>query len=337
MEGESVLKNKIIRMVKVLALVLVVLTISGTLNFALSPVTYGHWATHYRKEYSGKIDTVILGDSFPMYAVQPTLLDKEFECFSFNESTASQSIKESYYVLLDYLETEPVKTVYFGLDYYNFLASPEYQSEMSLHISYERIRSPKVKLSFLKEFVSFENIENWIFPFKLHREGILDVPGNIRSKLTNEYRNYLPLVSETYYYDKGYVYTDKVKDDVIGSFDMNEMNQEQIQWFEEIIKLCKERGVTLNVFQIPNKQARIDAIKNYDVYCDMVNELAEKYGFRYYDFNFHTDRGTLDDDSCFYDAGHLNNKGSTIFMDWFCEAFSYKEDVTDKYFAGVTN
>lgn len=79
--------------IKILMSIVLVFAISGVLNFALSPVTYGHWAEYYRGKYSGIIDTVIIGDSFSMYAVQPTLLDKEFGCFSFNESTASKSLK----------------------------------------------------------------------------------------------------------------------------------------------------------------------------------------------------------------------------------------------------
>ena len=324
------MKNIVYRTMKILLSVVLVFAISGILNFALSPVMYGHWAEHYRDEYSGKIDTVIIGDSFPMYAVQPSLLDKKFGCFSFNECTASQSLKESYYVLLDYIYTENIKTVYFGLDYYNFLSDDI--SVQATQITYKRLNSPKVKMMFLNEFVNLENANDWLFPLRLSRNNFLEIPKNIKNRLTYEYRNYLLLESDSYYYDKGYVYTSKVKDDELGSFDMSEMLDEQLMWFEKIVCLCNEQKITLNVFQTPNKQARIDVINNYDMYYYAIKQLADKYHFRYYDFNYHINRKELLDDSHFLDAGHLNYEGSLVFMDWFCDTFSSDEITTESFF-----
>lgn len=330
MKGECALKNKVSRAIKILVSIILVFLIGGVLNFVLSPVTYGHWAEHYHDEYSGKIDTVILGDSFPMYAVQPSLLDEKFGCFSFNESTASQSLKESYYILLDYIQTEKIKTVYFGLDYYNFLTNEI--SIQAAQISFKRLNSPKVRLLFLKEFMTLDNACDWIFPVRLSKNNFLEIPQNINKKLTYEYRNYLPIKSDSYYYDKGYVYTDKIKGDELGSFDMIKMLDEQIQWFEKIVRLCKDNNIALNVFQTPNKQARIDVIENYDLYYQTIDSLSDKYEFRYYDFNYHINRETLSDEVHFFDAGHLNYSGSLVFMAWFCETFSEDEKTAERFF-----
>lgn len=324
------MKNQALRIIKIILSFVLIFAVSGTLNFALSPVTYGHWAEYYHDKYSDKIDTVIIGDSFPMYAVQPSLLDKKFGCFSFNESTASQSLKESYYVLLDYINTEKIKTVYFGLDYYNFLSDDK--SVQANQITYKRLNSPKVKMMFLNEFVNIENACDWIFPLRLSRNNFLEIPKNISNKMTYEYRNYLPLESDSYYYDKGYVYTNKVKADELGSFDMSKMLDNQLQWFENIVNLCKENNITLNVFQTPNKQARIDVINNYDMYYYAIKQLADKYHFRYYDFNYHINRKELLDDRHFLDAGHLNYEGSLVFMDWFCDVFRSDEIKAETFF-----
>lgn len=327
------MKNRVARFTKILLSVLIVFAVSGVLDFALSPITYGHWIANDREKYAGKIDTVIVGDSYYMYAIQPSLLDKELDCFSINESTASQSMQESYHIIWDYIETERIKTVYIGLDHLLFLNSTEDISAVAMNICYERLKSPKVKRSFLKNFTNFNNIVGLVFPAKVYRNNFLSIHQNIQNKLSYEYRNYLPLEQNGFIYqDKGYIYTEKVEKASVGSFDMNEMNMVQVDWLEKIIQLCREYEVTVNLFQSPTQHIKKNTIKNYEVYRSTIQKLADKYDCKYYDFNFYYEREKLDDRVCFRDSVHFNDNGSKVFMKWFCKVFSYEEDVTDKFF-----
>lgn len=329
LNSKKVLKQNILRAFKVLTAFLLVFLTCGILQFFLSPVSYAHWAIHDRKELSGTIDTVIIGDSLPMYAVQPSVVDEKLGCTSFNASSASQHLDETYYLLLDYLKTENIKDVYFGLDYYNFLKVAEEGSPVSQQQVYKRLTDIRVKFEFLKNYFNFDNAFDWLFPVRLNRDRFLDIPTNIKAKLTYEYRNYLPLSDErylleagTYYYDKGYVFTDRCSDSYVeGKVDLAEMSDKNIEWFEKIISLCKDNNVNIHIFHTPVKYSRLKVIKNYELFDNKVHEIADKYDIDYLDFNYYKSRSILNDDIDFVNAAHLNNKGSNIFMEWFCNEY----------------
>lgn len=325
--GSIAMKKNNYRFIKICVSLLIFTFLINIFNFIFTPVTYGHWAIHERKQLSGKIDTVIIGDSFPMYAVQPEILDKTLGCNSFNASSASQHLDKTYYLLLDYINTENIKTVFFGLDYYNFLKESEISSTTSSQIVYKRLTNPKVKLDYLKNYFKLDDTWDWLFPQKISPENFPDVKNNLKVKLSYEYLHYLPsyessllLDSGTYYYDKGYVRTDWCNDSYVeGSFDMKNMSEKNIQYFESILELCQKNNIDLKLFHTPVKTDRLQAIKNYSMFTDMVNREVQKYGYKYTDYNFYPYREKMSDDLCFVNAAHLNYTGSKMFMDWLCD------------------
>lgn len=320
------MKKNSYRFLKVCISILIFAVLFNLFNFVFTPVTYGHWAIHERKQLSGKLDTVILGDSFPLYAVQPQVLDRALGCHSFNASSASQHLDNTYYLLLDYINTEKIKSVYFGIDYYNFLEESEEHDVSSNQIVYKRLTDPKVKSAYLKKYYKTDETWDWLFPQKISTEDYPDIIKNLKVKLSYEYRHYLPysessviLGTGTYYFDKGYIRTDLCNDSYDeGSFDMKNMSEKNIKYFDSILKLCKDNNIDLKLFQTPIKTGRLKAIKNYALFTDMINSEAKKYGYSYTDYNFHPDREKMSDDLCFVNAAHLNYKGSLMFMTWLC-------------------
>ncbi len=321
------------RFLKLLISISVFILFINVFNFIFTPVTYGHWAIHDRKHLSGKIDTVIIGDSFPMYAVQPDILDNTMGCISFNACSASQHLDKSYYLLLDYIRTENIKTVYFGIDYYNFLKESENDSVTGNQIVYERLTNPKVKFNYLRNYYKLDDTWYWLFPQKIRTDKLPDIINNLKVKLSYEYFHYLPspksssiLDSGTYYYDKGYVRTDLCNDSYTeGSFDMKNISDKNIKWFDSILSLCKKNNIDLKLFHTPIKSSRLNAIKNYSLFTDTVNKEASKYGYTFTDYNFHPERSEMSDDLCFVNAAHLNFTGSKLFMQWLCNDIEHTE------------
>ena len=317
-----------VRFVKTAVFILSIILTGGLLNFAFVPVSYFHWVRHDRNQLTGKIDTLIIGDSLPMYAVQPTVLDKEFGCTSFNASSASQHLEDTFFLLQDYIKSENLKTVFFGIDYYNFLKSAETNGVAETQQMFKRIKDTKIKFRYIKGKLDGSNISEWLFPARMHREEFLNCRKTIAAKLTHEYRNYLILSDErylleagTYYYDKGYVFTKRISDSYVeGSCDMNEMTETNITMFKNIIKLCIDNNIKINVFHTPIKVQRKAEINNYDYFIDAVKKTAADMNIDFYDFNSYSAYSDLDD-SCFVNAAHLNYKGSCIFMEWLCQTY----------------
>lgn len=323
------MNKKIKRAFKTVTVAALIICISGILRFSLSPVSYAHWAVHDRKELFGKTDTLIIGDSLPLYGVQPSVLDKNTGCTSFNTSTPSQFMDQTYYLLLDFLNTENIRTVFLGIDYYNFLTEAEDENDTSSRIVFGRMKDPKTKAAFAKEFMQSDKAWNWIFTERNSIGNFSKIPGNVRAKLSYEYRNYLPLSDKrylleggTYYFDKGYVRTDSSDEEYIeGIHDMKNMSEKNISRFVRIITLCADRGVELYIFNTPMKKSFVEATANYSLFYDRVCRIAAEHNCRYYDFNFYPERDSLSDDTCFANDTHLNYQGSLIFMEWLCSEY----------------
>ncbi|MCQ2484102.1 MAG: hypothetical protein MJ168_02065 [Clostridia bacterium] len=321
--------DKIKRFSKILITALLIICLSCASNYLIVPISYAHWAKHDVRELTGKIDTLIIGDSLPLYSIQPSILDKRKGCCSFNTSSPSQFMDETYYLLLDFIKEENIKTVYLGLDYYNFLQEAEEGNRISAQIVYKRLRNPSVKIDYLKKFFNFDEAWEWIFQERNNVNGIAHISNTVKAKLSDEYRNYLPLSNEeflleggTYYYDKGYVRTDSCDAEYVeGVHDMKDLSCESIEWYKKIIELCKSNGIELYIFHTPLKKNLFNATANYDTFYKTVQEIAESYGCPYYDFNYHPDRNTISDDTDFVNDSHLNYQGSLKLMDWLCKEF----------------
>lgn len=316
--------NKMKRIGKLSAAVLLIVCVSGLLRFLLSPVTYGHWAIHDRRELSGKIDTLVIGDSLPMYAVQPSKLDDTLHCCSFNTCSASQWLEQTYFLLQDFVKTEDIKTVFWGLDYYNFSDTAQDVGIISNQIVYQRLQTPAIKIRFLKEFLALEDAWMWVFPERISRNDFANIPKNVKTKLSYEYLHYLPLSdgpylleSGTYYYDKGYVRTDLKQDSYSeGKIDLTTVSESSLYWFKAILQLCKENKIEVFVFHTPVMSSRLKEIRNYELFSKTISSVTAAYGYKYRDFNFYSERDTLMDDVGFVNAAHLNYTGSNIFMEW---------------------
>ncbi len=318
---------------KILLAAALIFGLSGAVRFIIVPISYSHWAMHDLKEISGKIDTLIIGDSLPLYSVQPGIIDSHFNSCSFNASSPSQYMDETYYLLLDYIRKEEnLKKVYLWLDYYNFLKEAESGNRISAQIVYKRLRDPSVKLQYLKKFVNSDDAWEWIFQERNSIGGISHIANTLKAKTSYEYRNYLPLSNPeflldggTYYYDKGYVRTDSCDAEYVeGIHDMKNISNENLQWYKKIIELCLSNNIELYIFHTPLKKNLLNATANYDSFFNKVREIAESHNCRYYDFNFYPDRDKMSDDTCFVNDSHLNYQGSLMFMDWLLETFDWK-------------
>ncbi|MBQ7549282.1 MAG: hypothetical protein IJT03_06215 [Clostridia bacterium] len=315
------------RLSKLAAVILAAVIVGGLINFALVPVMYEHWAQHDRNGYSDRIDTLIVGDSLTMYSVQPSLLDKNAKCFSFNSATAAQFLDESYYLIKDFIAREHIKTVYLGLDYYRFY-NVEANDENGLSdIILKRLNDPGVKAEYLREKFKPDDIFDLLFRSRVYSDKITQAASNVKTKLSYEYRHYLPLNEESSYYDRGFVLTYRNEPETEEhDIDLANLRTAEFDMLKKTVELCAANGVKLNVFHTPMKYARMDSIKNYGVFLNAMLEMSESCGFRYCDFNYYRGRGGLSDDTCFINSSHLNGRGSEIFMDWFCKAFTASDE-----------
>ena len=312
------------RLLKLLLCALLIVGITGVLNYAIIPVNYNHIFVHQWKAQHAEADAVVLGDSLTLRSVQPSVMDREMDCCAFNTATAQQDLQCTYYYLKDILASCPkLKTVYLGLDYWNFMPKDSGSSVPAALIVLDRMQTLRVKTEFAWKTLSPDAGWNVLFRFRNSVDGALNAPANVRNKLSGAYRRFEAVDEHDYNTDKGYAYSDAVGTKLdIDSHDLTKLSEKSLGYYEDILALCRDAGVKTCVFQSPYTKERLSMFKGYDHYRTTVQTIAGRQGARFCDFNTHALRDTLDDETCFKDAAHLNYTGSCIFMEWFCSEFA---------------
>lgn len=321
-QERNAMKKNLIRAAKVTVAVLLLAAVCSGLNFAASPIQYNHVFLHqWKKEYK-TTDTVFVGDSLTLRAVQPSLADKAWGTNSFNVATASQSMECSYYYLKYILKHCPVSTVYYGLDFVNFLPW-ESQGIIAAGIVIDRIFDPVIRAEYIMKECKTEDYPYLLFPFYRNGASFSSIPDNLKVKLSKEYFRYEIVNPHDNNIDKGYAYTDAVG---IGlntkENDLSVLSTEKAEWLYKIIGLCQENGVEIRLFQTPCSQTKMNLLVGYENYRNLIGKIADEKGVSFIDFNSYGVCRQLSDETDFKDMAHLNYKGSTIFMEAFCSAYS---------------
>ena len=331
------MKKVIKRVLKVIAFILAVVLVEQALCFALIPVSFQHWANHDRDELAEKVDTVFVGDSLCMFAMQPSVVDEKLGCCSFNAATASQPLIASYYYLKDYMAGNKIKRVFLAVDYTN-LVTENSDDIASNFIVIKRMNKLKIKAEFISEMLKVKNSKTFyektdgvyslLFGSQEYTNQNTDVLSNIKNKLSADYRNYNILKNEKQYYsDKGYIYTAVVNNsDSAEEYDISEFSDNSVYWLKKIADMCSESGIELIAFQPPVKKIQVKAVKNYNLFYDKMQELSAEMKFRYFDFNIGSSE--LDDSLHFKDSVHLNFDGSCIFMNMLFERMDTSSQIT---------
>lgn len=318
------LSSKNNRIIKIFLSLIIFILLISIVNFSVVPSSYNHWFKNDWKNCSKDIDTVFIGDSLTLRSAQPSIADEKLSVNSFNISSASQNLKCSYFYLNEVIRNTKLKTVFLGLDYYNFTQESEDCSIAAASIIFDRLNLVS-KFRFAFHTVELKDMYPFIFRFHMFKDSFTDFPKTISEKFSKEYREYGILNPDDYCTDKGYAYSSETSNTLdIDYHDLSRLSEVNIDYLEKIIKLCVDNNIEIIVIQTPYSKERFSAFIDYKNYYDTVSSLTEKYNVPFWDFNFCTLRDDIDDSVCFKDQAHLNYSGSCIFMQWLCDAYLQK-------------
>ncbi len=289
------------------------------------------WERAVMKEFYSQeenIDYLYIGSSHIYMDIIPAKLDEINGRNNFNLSTSAQPMMASYYLLKEALKYHSPKHVYLEMYYmipciYGDLDNAEvvtrhwetlYQMPLSLN-----------KLDYKCHLANKKFGMMTFFPIRQYSEHLFDtayIKVSLEQKQTDYYRNYIHIWDERApLFEKGFCTTlDYVEP---GTFEGNSsaiptpiFDSNSEKYFNAIIDLCRKENISLTLFTSPMPDFRVRCIGNYDQYVACINELAEKNGLRYYDFNLCSPKYLdLQDDTCFVDHNHLNYKGAQLYTD----------------------
>lgn len=250
------------------------------------------------KEKTDSMDVLFIGDSNFYRGVVPTEIWKKAGITSYVIGTPAQTIWQSYYLLKEALLYQKPKVVIYEVE--QLYKKKTIKQDRLMH-SIDGMKADSVRMEAVVDPVNGFS-HNYIFAMQL------DTIYKTFSKLKSISRPKEP-VQPKYY--KGYVLNLKVVPFQGDADFMNtnpstlELDMDNMHYFETLITLCKDNGITLVLAKSP------DAAEWSYEKRRQLNAFASHYGLTFYDAHTDMKNETIDWAKDTYDGGdHLNVFGA---------------------------
>lgn len=191
-----------------------------------------------------------------------------------------------------------------------------------------------------------------LFPFVRYRTNVFDwdvVKTNIETKNSDAYKNHTysakqwdadgtPYTVE--YLEKGFFRTEgKLLDQEKKFLATRDLSQYGIgdvseKYIRKCIELCKDNDIPVKLFVSPIYDLKLISTIDYDAYVSELQQIADDCNIELYDFNLiKDDYLDIKNGDYFYDMGHLNETGASIFTPvlWDVMTSSVKDNA-DKFY-----
>ena len=307
---------------------------------------YTRLTMHELYETDEEIDTLFLGSSHCFRAYDPELFTKRTGKVSFNLGSSSQNYDTSYYLLKEAVRYHDIQTVYLDM-HYKFLFVDKIDRDLvQANIISDYMPWSLNKLEFLTQTAERKHLTNRLLPFRRDWQKIADLPymkDIWMKKQTDTYQNYEPIVrEEEYYAGNGFVWSDA------------ELNAEEITWWdnftdisedmgsnvtytldyiEKIAAFCEAEQIRLIFVTAPSFQRYLEEVGPYEPANSFIQDLADKYGVNYWDFNLCEERYLDLEADAFIDVDHLNGKGAQAVTELLAklDGLAVEKDVVSWY------
>lgn len=303
--------KKIILHTALLIFFVIIILICSTLPYFWGE-SYYYQDYKVRTSLSGKLDTLVIGSSHALRSIKPTVLNEKLNTKAYNLSSPLMSMYGRYVMLEKEINRNPIKTVY-------------------LEISYNALTLDRKTLGLegdLYVLGRFDNVFERInfftnaFTPDEYRKVLSDII--VRSKNSFSIHNTIEQYKTFGYLSmpsNNQLLSDEVKEKVKNTKVLDtKIKEESLNYFDKIIKLCKENDIRVILVVTPVTERMIFEYSNLDDIFSQYIDLAKEYNCEYYDFNLDKHRKKLySEESSFYDNTHMSDSGAEIFSNRLTE------------------
>lgn len=281
---------------------------------------------------SHSIDWFFVGSSHAYCTFDPENFDA-LGVSSFQMGMPLQLLDSTYYTLLEILEYQQPDTLV--LDLYWYVLEKDFEAKQ-MDTLFQVWQNNALKKQYLNEVLPLtEKVKYYLTPVRYQA----DFFAYVNNKLLNviNYRFGLRKTvthnpGDEYYKGRGYVYYDYVMTDrqyrEISSQPVRDMYgwrmaASQAKYLDRITALCAEKEIKLILVTAPVSNVQFSRLKNYSAFHEQIAEYADRHGLAYLDYNQVNAAENLFADDCFFDAGHLNDRGVKIADAYFIKWLGY--------------
>ena len=335
------MKNKyIIRIAKCAFLLLVILGTYHVLNYIASDDSKVMTRITFHDFYEAeKMDGIFIGPSHVYAGLNMVELSELTGKEYYTISTSSQETIASYYALEEALEQHDLEEVYFEISP-SRMAVQSAERTTKLYIVTDYLKNSVRKWINMCEIYGMDGIINGALRLRRNFDSLSKNPvnWNTLNRKDEMYWNYETSV-ERYGYDyvgrgtwiregsiaetpKLHKKTENME--LYEYIDSSRIGQEEWEYVEKIVDICRENEVKLTFFVMPFSDYWLEGYTNYTEFMSYMQAYAQENGVTWLDMNLASREKLALDDSAFSDLDHLNRKGNAIVTRFLAEYINGK-------------
>lgn len=273
--------------------------------------------SEFYNEEKDSIDVLILGSSEAYSSFSPMQIWDESGVTSYNLSSASQSIPNSYYLLKEGIRTQHPKMVV--LEIYTMYYEMDYHSIPRLHQGMDCIPLNGNKFEMMRDYLSrtlsWRDQLEFVFPIIAYHTRAYDLESKDFNVKKRYLRGYLP---------RNGVEVCEIPELVRETKEIPELNME---YMEKIVETCETEGIELILCKTP--VGNYKAHHNNAAIYNSVEEYAKEKDIAYIDFNKHIEEIDINYATDFYDKVHVNTLGAQKVTTYLTEYMKNNYNVID--------
>ena len=278
-------------------------------------------AEYYRETDEGnRHDVIFVGDCEAYSAFVPPLIYEEYGIRSFVRGSPSQTIAQSYYLILDTLKYESPDAIVLSV---YALSKNEPNKEAYNRMTLDGMRLSAEKIRAVYDSVGEdESIPSYFLPILRFHSRIYELEGEDIAYLFSR-----PRVSHNgYFMQKGIIAGEPTNYSLTAQTDP--IPDENIDYLNKILDACREKEVELILVKSPTSSWRYPW---YDEWDRQIEKYAEKNSLEYYNLIKYSGEIGIDLAADSYDGGfHLNVYGAEKTSSFFGSILSNRHGITGK-------
>lgn len=268
---------------------LVFFIVNESLNYLFVPYTFSRFKIHNieTREY----DTIILGTSHGVTALNATVIGDLLGGTAFNAAQGEEYTIDCYYLLKSACRNHKPKRVIYEYD--PFAWAVNHDKDATYVTMVHEMPMSMVKLDYMYQKMRKIDFRYTIAPWFFYRGDLDFIKSNLREKTTDNYKNYgaktFDSNTQTMKED-GFIavkpgrWNDEILDRQMG---IQAIQKSSLEYFHKLAQYCNEEGIELVVVTTPIPS---ESYWNGNIYFEaaykLMDELAEKYGFVYLCYNY---------------------------------------------------
>ena len=285
-----------------------------------------------RARLAGRIDTLIIGQSYAMNGIMPQKLDEKLGTHTYNLCGSLMPIYGQQYMVEKELARNPVKHVIIEITPDTFTSDERNTYGNGDSYIVARLDSLFEQIDYLIRYVHPSDWPNIYARMLMQsmRTAAYTLLGRTEL-LEEENMGFIPLEAEDVSLD-----ADTARSNYVLMSIFNNPLYENIWEYEDLIQLCKQAGCDVTLVYTPVSHAKVWQLYDHDAFHDWASQMAQKHGVPLFDFNLLKSRyDLLSDETSFSDENHLSREGAAIFSDVMADIlcrYRAGEDVSSLFY-----